>query len=394
MRFDVGDRVLCAMGGGEWVAGQVVALDYREEYWPKGSIAPYQVHLDTGGLVFAPEDDDSVVQKETEQTKHLAMSTAERYEPMRVHPALFDPGIKEEWLDPRFSELMKRFRNYSSEQPVEIFCADLEQVDLGFRVESEEVYSFPVFSQLFIDMFNAELKSFYESGLPARRPNSMNNYGIIVNEIGMRGMITAFQQQHLLPMSQVLFPDMGYRFDSHHSFIVRYEKGEDRGLDMHTDDSDVTFNVCLGDVFTGATLAFCGMIATRQHRKLKHVYQHEIGRGVIHLGTRRHGADDIDSGRRINLIVWSHNEEWRATHPAGRRNNSSGEEYEAEDSPPDPICLSLSHDRDFTAYREIPEWRKGSIHQGGSAGGGSKPWCPPRHAEYPGFPLSGSPTKF
>ena len=29
---------------------------------------------------------------------------------------------------------------------------------------------------------------------------------------------------------------------------------EDRGLDMHTDDSDVTFNVCLGDTFTGATL--------------------------------------------------------------------------------------------------------------------------------------------
>ena len=46
---------------------------------------------------------------------------------------------------------------------------------------------------------------------------------------------------------------------------------------MHTDDSDVTFNVCLGDTFTGATLAFCGMMGAPDHRKLRHVYNHEIG---------------------------------------------------------------------------------------------------------------------
>ena len=104
-------------------------------------------------------------------------------------------------------------------------------------------------------------------------------------------------------------------------------------------------------------------------------------RAVIHLGSRRHGAEDIESGRRVNLIVWNHNNAWRANNPTRRRNP----DYEQEEGPPDPICLSLTHDRDFTAYREIPEWRKGKIHQGGV---GSEPWCAPAHAEYVGFPSS------
>ena len=41
-------------------------------------------------------------------------------------------------------------------------------------------------------------------------------------------------------------------FTSHHSFMVKYKAGQDLGLDMHTDDSDVTVNVCLGKDFRGA----------------------------------------------------------------------------------------------------------------------------------------------
>mgnify|MGYP003333528851 CR=1 FL=1 len=41
--------------------------------------------------------------------------------------------------------------------------------------------------------------------------------------------------------------------------MVQYKHGEDLGLDMHTDASDVTLNVCLGKEFTGAGLTFCGV---------------------------------------------------------------------------------------------------------------------------------------
>ena len=47
-------------------------------------------------------------------------------------------------------------------------------------------------------------------------------------------------------MARALWPVEGASFDDHHSFCVSYKPDEDRGLDMHTDNSDVTLNVCLG----------------------------------------------------------------------------------------------------------------------------------------------------
>ena len=74
----------------------------------------------------------------------------------------------------------------------------------------------------------------------------MNNYGIIVNQIGMQAVITRMQREVLLPLSELLFPVQARGgFTGHHSFMVKYTAGEDLGLDMHTDDSDVTFNMCL-----------------------------------------------------------------------------------------------------------------------------------------------------
>ena len=55
--------------------------------------------------------------------------------------------------------------------------------------ESEGVYSFELFSEEFCKMFLDEMENYRSSGLPTRRVNSMNRYGLIVNEIGMHDMI-------------------------------------------------------------------------------------------------------------------------------------------------------------------------------------------------------------
>jgi len=60
LRFQVGSRVQCKTGQG-WVDGTVVKLWYREERFPPGRYAPYQVKLDSGIKIFAPMDDDKVV---------------------------------------------------------------------------------------------------------------------------------------------------------------------------------------------------------------------------------------------------------------------------------------------------------------------------------------------
>ena len=87
----------------------------------------------------------------------------------------------------------------------------------------------------------------------------MNRYGLILNEIGMRPSLDALQAE-VWRVARELWPVEGARFDDHHSFCVSYKPNEDRGLDMHTDNSDVTLNVCLGREFTASGLTFCGEV--------------------------------------------------------------------------------------------------------------------------------------
>jgi hypothetical protein len=64
VRFNIGSRVECRVGAHRikgWAAGEVTALYYSEPGWPQSMYAPYQVHLDDGRLIFAPQDIDEVV---------------------------------------------------------------------------------------------------------------------------------------------------------------------------------------------------------------------------------------------------------------------------------------------------------------------------------------------
>lgn len=62
LRFSVGTKVKCNTGA-SWKTGEVVALMYRGEYMPPGMVAPYQVKLDNGDLIYAPEDRDELIKK-------------------------------------------------------------------------------------------------------------------------------------------------------------------------------------------------------------------------------------------------------------------------------------------------------------------------------------------
>lgn len=299
----------------------------------------------------------------TQEANKRRLSVISKYEPQRRHMCLYDvdEGWPREWFAPEFLAAL--------DAGTEEGWRDL------FLEEAPEVYSFPFFTTAFCEMFVEELYSFYDSGLPARRPNSMNNYGVIINEIGMEPMLDLLQRNMLHPVARFLFPSTGAHFDHHHSFIVRYKMGEDLGLDMHTDDSDVTFNVCLGKDFAGAGLQFCGDQATATHRKASAVYHHVKGRCVVHLGHRRHGADDITEGERLNLIVWNQNSEYRRSAKFARY-HVKGKSYEREVSEPDKVCLSFTHDRDYGVFKEYT----GANEQHRGDG-----WCPPSFAEYEGF---------
>eukprot|EP00927_Polykrikos_kofoidii_P028286 TRINITY_DN24727_c0_g1_i1.p1 TRINITY_DN24727_c0_g1~~TRINITY_DN24727_c0_g1_i1.p1 ORF type:complete len:314 (-),score=34.86 TRINITY_DN24727_c0_g1_i1:339-1280(-) len=298
--------------------------------------------------------------KGTEAKCDCADELAEKYRPFQRHPALFNTseGWQDEWFD---SSFLAALRGRSEDAWNDIVTEHLPG----------RVFSCMMFSTEFCNMFIEELDNFASTGLRARPPNSMNNYGIVLGDIGWKPMVELLQRQILGKISAKYWRHIA-PFDADHTFTVRYKEGEDLGLDMHTDDSDVTFNLCLGKCFTGAGLTFCGKLGEPRHRKQSCVFQHQLGRCVWHLGRQRHGADDIASGERVNLIIWNISSQYRKsreyTKPA----------YSKEDGPPDAVCLSYTHDKDYGVFKDYSA--KTSEFKG-------RGWCPPRSAEYEGFRL-------
>jgi len=275
-------------------------------------------------------------------------------------------GSFEDWLNPQVTEWLRQQRSNPSN--------DISKSIPYFAQEiSPNVYIFPLFTRSFCERitsaFRKEKNYATEQNIPVRRPNNMNKSGAIMKSLGMENLMDVLQDRVLEPIAQNLFPETGSECTNHHSFLVHYAAGLDQQLDMHTDDSDVTFNCCLGQEFTGAKLQVCGIMGDSDHRQFKVEYSHRPGWVICHMGRQRHGADNIDSGVRINLIHWNHNKVWR------RSAEHMAHEYKQENGPPDLQCLSYTHDRDWEKY-------KGGERPVDT--GGRRPWCPPPHAEFAG----------
>ncbi|CAK9046255.1 2-oxoglutarate and iron-dependent oxygenase domain-containing protein CP2 (Protein CUPULIFORMIS 2) [Durusdinium trenchii] len=189
---------------------------------------------------------------------------------------------------------------------------------LGFEEISRGVYAFQAMTPRFCSLFLQELSWFEHAGLRRSRPNSMNKYGTVLDEMDLSPMIAHFQQQVLQPLSRLLFPGIGDELDGHHAFVVRYrvEGAGDMDLAPHRDDSEVTFNLALGRRWAGCELTFCGLMQDQDvyHHRLSHKFPGE-GWAVLHLGRQVHGTEKIRWGERANLVIWSRSWAWRA---AGR----------------------------------------------------------------------------
>jgi hypothetical protein len=280
------------------------------------------------------------------------------------------PWPDKSWLVPSFIELWDTVQILSdpTNKPEHVLTV-AESVFRSFVTEeSKNIYSFDLFTEDFCDTLLKELDNYDSSGLPQRRPNTMNNYGIIVNEIGMQSLMDGLLGI-LEPIVKKLFATepVVYGLDHHHSFVVQYKSNHlkgDRGLDMHHDASEVTMNVCLGrDNFRGGDLLFCGMADGNDHRKYQFSYKHVKGRAVIHLGRHRHGAEDIipahdsrsgdDAGvdsERLNLIMWLRSSVFRSAAAYGHI-SPDGFPRMKEDVEPDICCLSKYNDTDFDDYQ-------------------------------------------
>eukprot|EP01047_Picozoa_sp_COSAG01_P098388 COSAG01_NODE_28579_length_657_cov_6.204301_1_plen_172_part_10 len=151
---------------------------------------------------------------------------------------------------------------------------------------SPGVWAFECLELAGCEVLLAECDHFEETGAGAHleRPNSMNKYGIRLDDIGMDGAMSELVRQLMVPLATALFvghpeADASTSLDMHHAFTVSYEPGKDRGLDMHIDgNSDVTLNICLGrSDFVGGDLVFCGDYAEDTHRRASAVVSDHRG---------------------------------------------------------------------------------------------------------------------
>lgn len=185
-----------------------------------------------------------------------------------------------------------------------------------------EIYALRVLSDSALRMLREELAHLeawaVKHQVELSRPNSMNRYGVILDELGYTPMLDWLRVEYLSALCLRLFPEVGEgRMDQHHGFVVDYQMGGDRDLGFHVDDAEVTLNLCLGGGFEGGELFFegrrCGghrQLPAKEHERVRYV--HQPGVGILHAGKHRHGALPIQSGRRQNLIVWLKGSHWRA----------------------------------------------------------------------------------
>jgi len=184
------------------------------------------------------------------------------------------------------------------------------------------VYRFPMVDSKFASQLLAEVDHFekwcFENNVEVSRPNSMNNYGAILDHFGFHQALSDLIDAFINPLALKLYPHMKPLNGGHHGFIVSYQVGKDEKLDFHRDDSEVTLNLCLGRDFKGGELYFGG-VRCRKHQQVPpvqgkegHKIGHNVGYGLLHLGAHRHAATKIESGRRENLILWCRSDTCRA----------------------------------------------------------------------------------
>lgn len=193
----------------------------------------------------------------------------------------------------------------------------------GFGKEiAKGVYAFDFMTEEYCQRWIEEIENYerqaVEKGLPVRRPNSMNNYGLVLNDIGFAPIVDALRRELLQPIMQHLFPTLASQVSSHHTFAVKYKLGEDLDLATHVDKSLITVNLSLGKQFKGGSLYFHGVAdqpnaepppfkGSHEEGKCQYcelIYDHKPGVAVMHVGRHIHGANQLQEGERVNLIVW------------------------------------------------------------------------------------------
>ncbi|XP_074642508.1 2-oxoglutarate and iron-dependent oxygenase domain-containing protein 2-like [Tubulanus polymorphus] len=247
------------------------------------------------------------IHDEVKRRKSLGFQSVERrklikaqYKPL--HPHLYN--IQESFFRREFVDLVDYCKSESATK-----SGILSRVE---QTSAPRVFSLPVFTREFCKQLIEELSHFEKSDFPKGRPNTMNRYGVLLDEIGFKDFIDILRVEYLQPITTLLYADIGgASVDSHRAFTVKYKHGEDTELNFHFDNAEITLNVSLNDDFDDGCLYFGNMRSEPTYASDCNECKHSLGYGLLHRGQHMHGALPITDGERCNLIIWMRSSEIR-----------------------------------------------------------------------------------
>jgi hypothetical protein len=174
--------------------------------------------------------------------------------------------------------------------------------------ECSDVYSIPILSDAFCQeliQLIRSLRLFFAQDTTIEQPRFFS-----LSQLGITWLDDFLFRVLLYPISIHLFDNI--HLDWYHSFVAGYAAQPNcvtprQFLVPHTDDSEVTLNLCLGEKdFEGGLLEFGPMRGERPKTKLpSDTVQPRIGYGLLHVGRLMHQVTPITSGDRFAYIVWT-----------------------------------------------------------------------------------------
>jgi hypothetical protein len=172
--------------------------------------------------------------------------------------------------------------------------------------EVYDVYSLPLFQQSFCDdirIYICNVKKLGDASL------NMGTRPIDLDTIGLSWINDLLLHLVVRPISHHLYKDtecVGGDLDWRQGYVAAYSaQPETRNrLVAHTDDSEITLNLGLGEGFEGGNLEFWGLRSDGDRERLGD-YEPIKGRALLHAGRHFHQVTRVIKGDRYALILWA-----------------------------------------------------------------------------------------
>jgi len=224
--------------------------------------------------------------------------------------------------DARLADYIPRHRYLREPTASKCFCGSAMQAAgsgdpyaWAAREEHPGVFSLPLLSEACCRDV-AEEVAHYLAWRAARGLKPFLRERLTLSEVGL-GKFEALFLETLGPLIRALYEGPVGAVDSAHSYFAGYGPREAPGANVtrralipHTDDSEVTLNVCFGAAFEGGGLKFHGLRTPAATEPMalpardEFSYRHKLGRAVLHLGAHFHEVEDVTAGERHVLICW------------------------------------------------------------------------------------------